>query len=92
MITVTMLGYVAAALTSMSFIPQAWLIIRTRNVEGISILMYMALTTGVAFWLIYGVLTQAAPLIVANSITLALSCVILYTAASERVKRRRLAP
>lgn len=92
MITVSLLGYVAAALTSLSFIPQAWLIIRTRNVEGISILMYMALTTGVAFWLVYGLLTQATPLIVANTITLSLSCVILYTAACERLRQRRLQP
>ena len=45
------LGYCAAALTTGSFLPQALLTLRTRDVSGISIGMYGAFTAGVALWL-----------------------------------------
>jgi MtN3 and saliva related transmembrane protein len=71
------LGYVAAALTTFSFVPQAWHTFQTRDVSGISLGMYSAFTLGVLLWLIYGVLLGAWPLIVANFVTLALASCIL---------------
>jgi MtN3 and saliva related transmembrane protein len=72
------LGYAAAALTTGSFIPQAWHTLRTRDVSGISLAMYIAFTTGVAGWLAYGWLLAQWPVIVANAITLVLALTILY--------------
>ena len=71
------LGYVAATLTTASFVPQAWLIFRTRNVSGISLAMYSAFTLGIALWLAYGVMLGAWPIIIANIITLVLATCIL---------------
>jgi MtN3 and saliva related transmembrane protein len=71
------LGYVAASLTTLSFVPQAWLTFRTRNVAGISLGMYSVFTVGVALWLGYGIVLGAWPVIVANAVTLALAIVIL---------------
>jgi MtN3 and saliva related transmembrane protein len=71
------LGYVAATLTTASFVPQAWLIFRTRNVSGISLAMYGAFTLGIALWLAYGVMLGAWPIIIANIITLVLATCIL---------------
>lgn len=71
------LGYVAATLTTGSFLPQAWLTLRTRDVSGISLGMYSAFTLGVLLWLVYGVLLGAWPVIIANVITLALAACIL---------------
>ena len=70
-------GYLAAALTTCSFIPQAWLTFKTRDVSGISLGMYGAFTLGVALWLAYGVLMAAWPVVIANAITLALALSIL---------------
>jgi MtN3 and saliva related transmembrane protein len=39
--------------------------------------MYSAFTIGVALWLVYGLLLWSWPLIIANSITLALAATIL---------------
>ncbi len=72
-----LIGYCAAALTTCSFVPQAWLTFRTRDVSGISLGMYGAFTLGVALWLLYGLLLAAWPIVVANAITLALACAIL---------------
>ncbi|MES2944143.1 MAG: PQ-loop domain-containing transporter, partial [Pseudomonadota bacterium] len=55
------IGSVAACLTTASFIPQAWLTFKTRDVSGISLGMYSAFTTGVALWLAYGLMLKAPP-------------------------------
>ena len=71
------LGFAAAALTSASFIPQAVMTIRTRDTRGISRGMYIIFTTGVAFWLAYGIAIDSLPMILANAVTLALAGTIL---------------
>jgi MtN3 and saliva related transmembrane protein len=71
------IGYAAATLTTASFVPQAVLTFRTRDVSGISLGMYSAFTLGVALWLLYGVLIEAWPVVIANTITLALAASIL---------------
>jgi MtN3 and saliva related transmembrane protein len=82
------LGYLAATLTTTSFVPQAWLTLRTRDVSGISLGMYSAFTLGVALWLAYGIRIGAWPVIVANALTLALAATILVTKiAVERQAR-----
>ena len=70
-------GFLAALLTTASFVPQAWHTFRTRDVSGISLSMYSVFTAGVACWLIYGVLLSAWPIVIANCITLALASAIL---------------
>ena len=72
-----LVGSLAACLTTVSFVPQAWLTFRTRDVSGISLGMYSAFTTGVALWLAYGLLLQAWPIVAANALTLALALMIL---------------
>jgi MtN3 and saliva related transmembrane protein len=71
------LGYAAATLTTVSFMPQVWLTFRTRDVSGISLAMYSAFTFGIALWLAYGVLLRAWPIVIANTVTLGLAVVIL---------------
>jgi MtN3 and saliva related transmembrane protein len=71
------IGYVAATLTTASFVPQAWHTFKTRDVRGISLGMYSAFTAGVAGWLVYGLLMGAWPIVIANAITLALAATIL---------------
>jgi MtN3 and saliva related transmembrane protein len=70
-------GFAAAFLTTCSFVPQAWLTFRSRDVRGISLGMYGVFATGVALWLAYGLLLRAWPIVVANAITLALALAIL---------------
>ena len=71
------IGYIAAILTTVSFVPQVWHTFRTRDVSGISMGMYFAFACGVSLWLAYGLLLGAWPIIVANAITLALAICIL---------------
>lgn len=81
------LGYLAATLTTGSFVPQAWQTFRSPNLAGISISMYSAFTLGVALWLVYGLTLGEWPIIVANAITLALAATILLrTWRAQRAK------
>ena len=72
-----LIGVVAAVLTTISFVPQVWHSFKTRDVSGISLVMYSIFTVGIALWLVYGILLNAWPLIVANGITLTLAMAIL---------------
>ncbi len=71
------IGYVAACLTTLSFVPQALHTFKTKDVSGISLAMYCAFTLGVALWLIYGLLLRAWPIVMANTITISLAVIIL---------------
>ena len=72
-----LIGYAAATLTTVSFIPQAAKSWSTRDLSGVSLTMYSLFTLGVALWLIYGAMLGAWPIIVANAITLALAGMVL---------------
>ncbi|MDO8698868.1 MAG: SemiSWEET transporter [Rhodoferax sp.] len=72
-----LIGYAAAILTTASFVPQALHTFQTKDVRGISLGMYSAFTLGVALWLVYGVLLNAWPIVIANAVTLALAASIL---------------
>lgn len=71
------LGYPAAVLTTLAFVPQAWKSWRTRDLSGISLPMYALFTLGVALWLAYGLAIGSLPVIVANGLTLVLALVVL---------------
>ncbi len=71
------IGFVAACLTTLSFVPQVLQSYRTRDVSGISLSMYSLFTLGVALWLGYGLLNGAWPVIIANAVTLLLALSIL---------------
>ena len=71
------LGAAAATLTTLSFVPQAVKTIRTRETHGISLLMYVAFTIGVALWFCYGVALGSWPMIASNAVTFVLASVIL---------------
>lgn len=72
-----LIGTLAALLTTLSFVPQAWHTFQTKDVSGISLGMYSAFTLGVALWLAYGLMLQAWPVVIANAVTLALALGIL---------------
>ena len=75
---IPLIGIIAAFCTTLSFLPQAVKIIKTKNTEGISLYMYVLFIVGVFFWFIYGYLRMDIPVMVANGVTLALASVILF--------------
>ena len=74
---IELIGFIAAALTTSSFIPQAIKTFRSRDTQSISLGMYVIFTIGIACWLAYGVMLESWPMIIANLITLSLAAAIL---------------
>jgi MtN3 and saliva related transmembrane protein len=71
------MGYVAATLTTLAFLPQAVKTIRSRDTRSISLGMYVVFTVGIVFWFGYGIALDSWPMIIANAITFVLAATIL---------------
>jgi MtN3 and saliva related transmembrane protein len=68
-----LIGGVAGMLTTIAFVPQVIRTWRTRRADDISMGMLVLFAIGVALWEVYGLLVSAAPVIVANGVTLVLA-------------------
>lgn len=75
---ITILGLIAATLTTVSFLPQAIKTWQTKRTKDISLPMYATFTIGVFLWLVYGLFVNSLPIIFANAITLVLASCILF--------------
>lgn len=87
-ITPEIIGYIAATLTTLSFLPQAILTIKTRDTESLSLGMYSAFTLGVLLWLIYGLYLSNKAIIFANAVTFLLAASILAFKVYNTVTRK----
>ncbi len=74
----TVIGLVAATITTLSFVPQVMKIWKMKETRDISLLMFVILGIGIFLWIIYGFLLWDLPLILANSITFIFVLVILF--------------
>ena len=72
-----LIGYAAAFCGTVSLIPQIIKLCKERSAKAISATMYLIYTIGVVLWLIYGIMINSIPLIIAEIITLGLSITIL---------------
>ena len=77
------IGYIAAILTTISFVPQAIRVVTTKKTQDISRNTYILLNIGIIFWLIYGFIKIDIPITLANIITLIFSITILIYKLKE---------
>ena len=75
--TSELIGYLAATLTTASFLPQAIKTIKTRDTDSLSLGMYGMFASGVLLWFIYGIYLSNEAIIIANAITFVLAVMIL---------------
>lgn len=71
-------GYAAGTLTTIAFLPQVLHVWKTKKADDLHIGTLFSFTTGILLWLIYGIAMRQAPVILANAVTLALQCAILF--------------
>jgi MtN3 and saliva related transmembrane protein len=76
--TIQLLGLFAGSLTTASFLPQVIKTWKSRSAKGLSLGMFSLFCLGVLLWLIYGLMVNDIPVIVANLITLILASTLLY--------------
>lgn len=74
---IALIGTCAAVCSTISFVPQAWRIVRTRDTQSISPVTYSFTVTGFVLWTVYGLGLGEWPLIATNSVCFGLSAFIL---------------
>lgn len=74
-----MIGFIAASLTTLGFVPQVIKVLKTKDTESISLGMYTMSVTGMLLWLIHGISIGDLALIIANAISATLAGIILVS-------------
>ncbi len=74
---VEIFGYLAAALTTLAFLPQLIKTIVSKKAEDVSLVTLIMFITGVGAWIIYGIKINSKPILIANIITFCLNLLIL---------------
>ena len=75
--SVSLLGFVAGALTTFAFFAQVVKTVRTRSTRDISLAMVLLTSTGLFLWFIYGLWLRALPIIVVNLLSLILTLTLV---------------
>ena len=72
------IGLIAGGLTTVAFLPQVIKTWKSKSAKDLSLAMFFVFALGTLLWLIYGIIIQQLPIILANAITLGLASVLLY--------------
>lgn len=83
------IGFIAALLTTVAFIPQVWHSWKTRDLSGVSLSMYVLFTTGVLLWFVYGIVIKSWPVIIANAVTGLLAMIVLVLKLNQLSATRK---
>ena len=87
----TIIGICATVASTVSFVPQAWKIIKSRQTHDISTAMYAVTVIGFGLWMAYGVVLVQWPLILTNGLCLVLSAFILTMKILPRREKNAVA-
>jgi len=75
---IEIIGFLAATLTTASFVPQVYRVWKTKQVEDISFMMYLSMFFGVSLWFYYGYEIKSISMMIANIVSAVLVLIILY--------------
>lgn len=73
-----LIGLTAGTLTTLAFLPQVIKTWKSKSARDLSIVMFSVFCLGTVLWLIYGIIIQQLPIILANAVTLALAGLLIY--------------
>jgi len=72
------IGFLAAILTTVAFLPQVFQTWKTKDVSGLNLLMLLIFSIGILLWLVYGILLKSPSIIFANIITAISSSLLVF--------------
>lgn len=75
---INFLGFAAATLTTIAFLPQLIQVWQTKSAKDVSLVMLITFCLGIFLWLVYGILISSKPVIFANFLTLVFNLIILW--------------
>jgi MtN3 and saliva related transmembrane protein len=73
----TIIGFVAAFLTTFAFLPQSYKTIKTKQTKDLSFITLLMIEFGLVSWLIYGIMIASLPIIAANTVSILIMTIIL---------------
>lgn len=73
-----LLGFGGGLFITLGIIPQVWRLFTLKSAREISLSFTLLFLLGAACWLAYGVSLNLLPVILWNTISLALMCIMLY--------------
>jgi MtN3 and saliva related transmembrane protein len=82
--TITIIGLIAAAFTTISLFPQLLKVWKTKSTKDISTSMFSLYCGGVFLWFVYGVYLNDLPIIIANSLAFIQAFIILMLKAKYK--------
>lgn len=85
--SIEIIGFIAAILTTLAFIPQVYKTWKTKDVEAISLSMFLVMFIGVLLWLVYGVYKNSLSMLIANSITSSLILILIVLKIKHSKKK-----
>ena len=71
-------GYIAGILIAITMIPQIIMSLRTRNVEGLSVIMLVIFLLSMILWTLYGYFISSYPLMLTNGFATIIAGIQLY--------------
>lgn len=83
-----LIGYAAAFLTTISFLPQVIKTLKTRDTSSISLLMYSLFLLGVISWFIWGLAKGELSVVLANGVTLILAAIVWVMKITDVIKKK----
>lgn len=75
---IEVLGFFAAILTTAAFLPQVYKTWNTKDVSGLSLPMLILFFVGIVAWLVYGVYKESPSMILANSVTIISTFLLIF--------------
>jgi len=82
--TYSLIGYLAALLTTFSVIPQIIRVYRLKESRDISLWTVSSLSAGILLWVIHGIVIRDLPVILANCVSFGLSVLMIYLVVKYR--------
>ena len=82
--TITIIGLIAAAFTTIALFPQLIKVWKTKSTKDISTGMFTLYCCGVFLWFVYGVYLNDLPIMIANSLAFIQALVILMLKAKYK--------
>lgn len=79
MTLISIIGVLAAIVSTINQLPQAFKTIRSKDTHSLSLWMYIMVWIATSLWLLYGILLKDFPLILSNSISILPISYILWT-------------
>jgi MtN3 and saliva related transmembrane protein len=72
------IGYLGSLLSCITFVPQVYLTWQSHSAKDLSLLMILIVNFSCIVWLTYAYLIKSKPVLIANTIVLILSLMLLY--------------